>query len=216
MPRRIHRPTPTRMIESANGMRQPQTRKSLPDHELKTMTARVESSSPQGTPNCGHDGDQAALAVRARPFHRQQHGAAPLAADADTLERPQHGQDHRAPDADGIVGRHKGDGEGCKPHEQQRGDQGCLAADAIAVMAEYRGPDRSRGEADEIGPEGEKRRRQRVLVGEKQLAEDEPGRGAVEEKVVPLDCRADRRRDDGFAQLRTMFGVGQSPRPSLP
>ena len=59
-------------------------------------------------------------------------------------------------------------------------------------MAKNRGADRTRGEADEIGPEGGKRPRERLLVREVELAEDEAGHRAVEEKVVPLDCRADR------------------------
>ena len=160
MPSRIHRPTPTRMIDSANGMRQPQTRKSSPVVQaLNARTARFDSNSPQGTPNCGHDGHQTALPFGARPFHRQQHRAAPFAADADALDHAQHGQQHRAPDADRRVGRHESDGEGREAHAQQRGDQRRLAADAVAVMAEDRGADRPADEADEIGAEGEQRRR---------------------------------------------------------
>ncbi len=37
-----------------------------------------------------------------------------------------------------------------------------------------------------------KRPRERLLVREVELAKDEAGHRAVEEKVVPLDCRADR------------------------
>ena len=51
---------------------------------------------------------------------------------------------------------------------------------------ENRGADRSGGKADEIGAEGGERRRKRFLVGEVKLAEDETGRGAIKEKVVPL------------------------------
>ena len=145
--------------------------------------------------------------MRARPFHGQQHRAAPFAADADALQRAQDGQDHRAPDADRLVGRHKGDQERRDAHEQQRRDQRRLAADAVAVMAEDRRADRPGDEADEIGAEGGERRRQRILVGEVQLAEDEAGGGAVEEEVVPLDGGADRRGDDRLAQLCAVFGV---------
>ena len=56
MPSRIHRPTPTSTIESANGMRQPQVRKSSPETQaLNASTARFASNKPQGTPNCGQD-----------------------------------------------------------------------------------------------------------------------------------------------------------------
>ncbi len=109
------------------------------------------------------------------------------------------------------IGRHEGDGEGRQPHAQQRRDQRRLAADAIAVMAENRGADRPAGKADEIGAEREQRRRQRILIGKVELAEHQAGRGAVEKEVVPLDRRADRRCDDGLAQLRAMFGFGQCP-----
>ncbi len=175
------------------------------------MTASVESRRPQGTPNCGHDGDEAALVMRARPFHRQQDRAAPLAADADALDGAQHGEKDGAPDADRIVSRHESDGEGRQPHAQQRRDQGRFAADAIAVMAENRRADRARGKADEIGPEREQRSRQRILIGEVKLAEHQAGRRAIEEKVVPLDCRADRRCDHCLAQLRAVFSLGQCP-----
>jgi hypothetical protein len=73
----------------------------------------------------------------------------------------------------------------------KRGDQRRLAADAIAVMTEYRGADRAPDEADEIGAERRQRRRQGIFVGKIELAEDQPGSGAVEEKVVPLDRGAD-------------------------
>ena len=54
MPSRIHKPMPTRMIDSANGMRQPHTRKSSPVAQaLNARTARFDNKSPQGTPNCG-------------------------------------------------------------------------------------------------------------------------------------------------------------------
>ncbi len=154
---------------------------------------------------------QAALSVMARPFHREQHRSAPFAADADALNHPQHGQDDRAPDADRVVGRHEGDEEGRDAHAQQRGDQRRLAADAIAVMAEDRGADRPSDEADEIGAECRERRRQRILVGKVELAEDQPGGGAVDEEVVPFDGGADGGRDDGLAQLLAVVGLGHRP-----
>ena len=208
MPRRIHRPTPTRTIESANGIRQPQVTNWSPVHWLNARTARFDRNRPHGTPNCGQEATRPALAVGARPLHRQQHRSAPFAADADALKHPQHRQDDRAPDADRRVGRHERDQEGRDAHAQQRGDQRRLAADAVTVVAEYRGADRAADEADEIGAEGGERRRQRILVGKVELAEDKPGGGAVEEKVVPLDRGTDGRCDDSLAQLRAVIGFG--------
>src|SRR5262249_20125922 len=95
---------------------------------------------------------------------------------------------------------------------QQRSDQRRLAADAVPVMPENRSPDRAGGKANEIRTVGEKGGRQRILVGEEELAEDETGCGAVEEKVVPLDRGADRRGDDRPAQLRAVLGFRQRHR----
>ena len=49
------------------------------------------------------------MSIRLCPFHRQQHGASPLAADADTLDEAEQRQQHGAPDADLLVGWHEGD-----------------------------------------------------------------------------------------------------------
>jgi hypothetical protein len=51
-------------------------------------------------------GDEATVLVGARPLHREQHRAAPLAAHADPLQEAQDGEDDRAPDADARIGRH--------------------------------------------------------------------------------------------------------------
>jgi len=56
-------------------------------------------------------------------------------------------------------------------------------------LAENGRADRPGGEADEIGAEGGKRRRQWRLVREVKLAQDETGRGAVKEKVRRCDDR---------------------------
>ncbi len=66
-----------------------------------------------------------------------------------------------------------------------------FAADAIAVMAEYRRTDRPADEADEVGPERGQRPRQRRFMREVKLAENQAGHGAVDEKIVPLDRGTD-------------------------
>jgi hypothetical protein len=47
---------------------------------------------------------------------------------------------------------------------------------------------------------------------EEQLAEDQAGHGAVEEKIVPLDGCADRTRDYRPAKLDTVLGFRQRTR----
>src|SRR5262252_9465509 len=78
-------------------------------------------------------------------------------------------------------------------------DEGRLAADAIAVVAEDRGSDRPRDEADEIHAERLQRADPWVGAGEVDLAEDQPGHRAVDEEVVPFDCGPDSARDHGAA-----------------
>src|SRR5579862_1496832 len=73
-------------------------------------------------------------------------------------------------------------------------------------MAEDGGADRPRREADEIGGEGEQRRRQRIFIGEIKLAEHEAGRGAVKKEIVPFDGGADSRGNDRLAQLGAVVG----------
>jgi hypothetical protein len=68
-------------------------------------------------------------------------------------------------------------------------------------MAEDEGADRARHEADEINAKRAERRGQRVLVREEELAEDEPGHGAVEQEIVPFDRGPDRGGDDGPPEL---------------
>jgi hypothetical protein len=49
-------------------------------------------------------------------------------------------------------------------------------------------------------------------MGKEQLAEDQAGHGAVEEKVVPLDGCTNRACDHRLAKLRAMLGLRQRAR----
>jgi hypothetical protein len=108
-----------------------------------------------------------------------------------------------------IIGRHEGDEERRNPHAEQRRNQRCLAADAVTVVPEDCSTDRPAEEADKIGAERGEGRGQRALLRKEQFADDQSGRGAVDEEVVPFDRGADRRRNDGFAQLGAMLGWRQ-------
>src|SRR5438874_7558551 len=87
-------------------------------------------------------GEQAAIFVGSRPFHRQQYRSTPFAADADPLDRPDDHQEDSPPNADALIGRHETDGHSRKAGDQQGRDQRCLAPDPVAPMAEYRRADR--------------------------------------------------------------------------
>src|SRR6185437_5939334 len=115
--------------------------------------------------------DEAAVLVGPRPFHRQQHRAAPLAADADALDQAQQRENDRAPDADRVITRHQPDRGGRDARHQQGDDEGGLAADAVAVMAEDRSSNRPRDEADEVNAERLQRADPGVGGGEVDLVE---------------------------------------------
>src|SRR5262249_36007634 len=85
--------------------------------------------------------DEAAVLVRARPFHREEDRAAPFAADADALDEAQKGQDDRAPEPDRVVTGHEPDERRRDAGHQQSDDQRRLAAETVAIMAENRGAD---------------------------------------------------------------------------
>ena len=178
----------------------------------------VDSSRPSGTPSCGQLAIEAAPALRA-PLHRHQHRAAPLAADADALQDPQDDQQDRGGDAPGRPAGQQAHQERRDAHQHQRRDERGLAADPVAVVAEDRGADRPRAEADEL--HGERGQNPRVcrLAGEEHRREDQGGHRAVEEEVVPLDRGADGAGDDGLPALgadqRVRGGRSGSGHPCL-
>jgi hypothetical protein len=192
---------PTSTMLRANGIRQPQDRKASPRHLTEGQHREVGKEQARRSAELRPRGNEPALAVTARPFHRQENRATPLAAHADALKRAQDGEDHCAPHADRIVARQERHQERRNAHQHQGGDQRRLAADAIAIMTEDEGPDRAREKTDEIDAKRVKRRGQWVLVWEEELAEDQPGHGAIEQEIVPLDRGADRGGDDGAAEL---------------
>ena len=69
-------------------------------------------------------------------LHRQQCRTTPLTAQCQTLGETQNRQQCRGQQADLVVGGQQADGEGRDAHRQQRADQGGLAADPIAEVAE--------------------------------------------------------------------------------
>ena len=137
-------PTATMMMLSMNGIRQPHTRNWSPEIAAEHEHREIRQQQSGRAPNCGHDGNETTVGVRSRPFHRQQHRAAPFAADADALDEAKDGQENGAPDADTGIGRNEAHRKGCKAGHQQRRDQCPLAPDAVAV-SDRKSPRRSGG-----------------------------------------------------------------------
>ncbi len=176
----------------------------------RRCTARItrfDRNRPDGTPNCGHAATSPRLPWSRAHSMEIRTRATPFTADADALQHPQYRQDDCAPDADRRVARDEGDEECGDAHHHQRGDEGRLAADAVAIMAEDRGADRPTDEADEVGAERCERAGQRIFVGEEELREDQPGGGAVDEEVVPFDRRADSGGDHRLAQFGAVLCI---------
>ena len=140
IPSRIHSPIPTSTIDSRKGMRQPQVRNAVARQRAENQHRDVGQEQTGRHAKLRPGRDEAPVLVAARPLHRHQHGAAPLAAHADPLDEAQRRQDHRAPDADAVIGRHQPDQERGNAHQHQRGDQRRFAAEPVAPMAEDRGP----------------------------------------------------------------------------
>ena len=152
--------------------------------------------------------EELAIFAGAGPFHRQQHRAAPFAADADPLDEAQYDQHDRAPDADLLIGRDASDQEGRQAGQQQGRDQRGLPTDAIAVMAEDCCADRTRDEADREN--GERLQGAGQWVGRRkiQLREDQCRHLAIQQEIVPFDCRADGAGDHRAAQLGAVIEIG--------
>ncbi len=121
--------------------------------------------------------------------------AAVLPAEGEALEQPQQHQDHWRREPDRRVRGEDADHEGRDPHDDDRDQEGVLAADEVTEAAEderAEGPDR---ESRREGEECEDERRSRVHAGE-ELPADDRREGTVEVEVVPLEHRAEGRRED--------------------
>jgi hypothetical protein len=195
---------------SRNGIRQPQTLELVAGNRAEHQHRQVRQQQPRRPAELRPRGDEAAMLVRARPFHRQQHRTAPFATDSDPLDKADDRQDDGAPDADRLVTRDKTDRKGRKPRDQEGCDQRRLAADAVAVMAEDCRADWPGDEANCINGKGLQHPDQWVGLGKEELAEDQTGDDAVEQEVVPLDRRADGAGDYGPPQLSAVIGLGNS------
>ena len=170
---------------SRNGTRQPQVLKSGPVRALDQRSPRrwraagrsarraAASCAKQPTPVRGRPTPWPS--APSRPTRRRRRAPGPMrsstsrigAADADRGEARQHADEHRA-----------------DPHQQQGRDQGRLAADPVAEVAEDRGADGSGGEADDLGRERGQHARER---------DSTPGRTAAG-RPAPRPSRTGRSR----------------------
>jgi hypothetical protein len=90
--------------------------------------------------------------------------------------------------------------EGGQAHEHDGGEEGVFAPDHVPQPAEHQGAERPDNEAGGECHQGEDERRGVIDPGEELLADDRR-KGAVEEKVIPLEDRPERRGEDDFLGL---------------
>jgi hypothetical protein len=115
------------------------------------------------------------------------------------LDQANYRQQHGTPDADALVGWDETHGHGREAGHQQCRDQRCLATDPIAPMAKDRCSDGPADKSDEENSERFEHADQWIRFGKEELAKDQRGDLAIEQKVVPLDRRTDRAGDHGAA-----------------
>ena len=113
-------------------------------------------------------------------------------------------QQQGSSDADGGVVRHEADGEGRGAHGDQRDQQHGLASHPVAEVAEEDGADHTGQVGGGEGEEGEDGADGAVELWEEDPVEDQCGRRAEQEEVVPFDGGAD---DAGCGNLAHLCAV---------
>ena len=86
-----------------------------------------------------------------------------------------------------MVGGQQADGEGRDAHRQQRADQGGLAADPIAKVAEEHRADRTGHECQAEGGQRGQQSGGRIALGEEQERKHRHRRGGIDIEIVKLD-----------------------------
>ena len=118
-----------------------------------------------------------------------------LAPDGDALQEPQHDEENGRRRTERGVGGQQPDQRADHPHHRQRRGEGLLAAQAVAEVAEHGAAHRAGHEGHTEGRERQEGRDQVLLGGEEQMREHQRRGRPVDEEVVPLDARAQQRRD---------------------
>ncbi len=136
----------------------------------------------------------AALALR-RVLGDVSRRAAVLATEREALGEAQRHQQDRRPDADLRIGRQHADQRRRQAHDDDRDEEGVLAADQVADAPEQERAQRAHGEAGAEGREAREERR-RVVARREEERREEHGEGAVQVEVVPLEDGAERGGED--------------------
>ncbi|MNV41980.1 hypothetical protein D3C71_1336370 [compost metagenome] len=154
-----------------------------------------------------------ALAFR-RVLRGQQCRATPFAAQSKALAEAQDAKQDRCPGANAVVSRQHADQRGAHAHQQQRGDQGRLAADTVAEVTEK---GRTQGACKEGDAEREKSRKHLGGAGclrKEHRTDHQRGGGGIDVEVVELDGGTDEARGGhaggGVRRLRRCVVVSRA------
>ena len=113
-----------------------------------------------------------------------------FAAEREALQQAQNDQDDRSCDADGGCVREQADDEGRQAHDEDRDQEGVLAADDVTDAAEHDGAERTHEEAG-----GERQQREDVAgrrrIGAEELRADDRGERSVKIKIIPFEDGAE-------------------------
>ena len=96
-----------------------------------------------------------------------------------------------------VGGQHSNNGCRNAHHEQGEIEYG-LAADPVAEMTEDDTAERPRNKAERKSRKRQQRADHRIESWKEQFVEDQRGRGAIKEEIVPFDSGADEARGRDF------------------
>ena len=111
----------------------------------------------------------------------------PFAAQPQTLSDAEDAQQQRRPEANALIVGQQADGNGGKPHQQQRGHQRLLAADAVTKVPEQCRTDGTRQEGQRQRGQRQQHRHVFIALVEELGIEDQHCGSSVDVVVVELD-----------------------------
>jgi len=126
----------------------------------------------------------------------EEDSATPLAAEAKALAEAAQREQEGCAEADGAVGGQSADGDSGEAHGGEGEDQGGLAADAVAEVAEERGSDGSCQKGDAKGCQGGERGGGGIGRRKEEAGKDQHGGGGVDVEVEELDGGADEAGEE--------------------
>jgi hypothetical protein len=118
-----------------------------------------------------------------------------VAVQRQALQQAQRHQDDGRQPADGRERGQQADREGRRAHDDDRDQEGVLAADQVADASEHQRAERPDQESRRVGRKAGEQRRRVISLGEKQRRKERRQR-RVQIKVVPLEDRSERRSKD--------------------